>query len=84
MTHEDGCEAEVRASVGCFYPFDPETVAFYCRDLTVARKVCRRWQRDVRVFVQGDEETTLHLPAKLYPEVASLIGVSRRSTGALF
>jgi hypothetical protein len=79
VTWEDGCEAEVRASIGSFYPFDGDTVAFYCQDLNIARQIRRKWASEVEIFAQGDEETTLHLPAKLYPQVASLIGVARRA-----
>ena len=79
VTREDGCEAEVRASVGCFFPYDPQTVAFYCRDPEIARRVRRRWPRQVQVFAQGDDEVTFHLPSKLYPEVAAAAGLLRRS-----
>jgi hypothetical protein len=54
-------------------------VAFYCQDLNIARQIRRKWASEVEIFAQGDEETTLHLPAKLYPQVASLIGVARRA-----
>ncbi len=75
---EEGCEAEVRAPMGVFYPFDGETVAFYCKDPATIRRIRRRWNGDVRVFVEGDDEATLHLPATLYPEVATLCGVAHR------
>jgi hypothetical protein len=79
VTQEDGCEAEVRASVGRFYPFDGDTVAFDCLDTNLARQIRRKFPQNVEIFAQGDEETTFHLPASLYPQIAGLAGVQKRA-----
>lgn len=79
VSRVEGMEDEVRGSAGVMFPFDNETVAFYCWNPEVATRLKRRLGTKLRVFCQGDGEVTFHFSRRLVPDVAAMAGVERRT-----